>query len=94
MPSWRLLSTKSPARLLIRSSRNCEDAVTESNSDTLNQSVDYEDYMFYQNVDHSFVHRLGRQDLTVATINVEENYTKSHFDESVDSCRPPYPTLQ
>ena len=64
---------------------NCGDAVTESNSDTLNQFVDYKDYeMFYQNVDHSFVHRLGRQDLTVATINVEENYTKSHFDESVD----------
>ena len=60
-------------------------AVTKSNSDTLNQFVDSEDYeMFYQNVDHSFVHRLGRQDLTVASINVEENYTKSHFDVSVD----------
>ena len=71
--------------MTLGSNWNCEDAVTESNSDTLNQFVDYEDYeVFYQNVDHSFVHRLGRQDLTVATINVEENYTKSHFDESVD----------
>ena len=71
--------------MTLGSNWNCEDAVTDSNSDTLNQFVDYEDYeMFYQNVDHSFVHRLGRQDLTAAVINVEENYTKSHFDESVD----------
>ena len=64
---------------------SCEDAVTDSTSDTPNQFVGYEDCeMFYQNVDHSFVRRLGRQDLTVAVINVQENYTKSHFDESVD----------
>ena len=64
---------------------NSDYAVTECTSDSQFQLVDYEDYeMFYQNVDHSFIHRLGRQDLVVATINVEENYTKSHFDESVD----------
>ena len=60
--------------MTLGSNWNCEDAVTDSNSDTLNQFADY---------DHSFVRRLGRQDLTVAVINVEENYTKSHFDESV-----------
>ena len=63
--------------MTLGSNWNCEDAVTDSTSDTPNQLVDYEDYeMFYQNVDRSFVRRLGRQDLTVAVINVEENYTK------------------
>ena len=52
---------------------NSDYAVTECTSDSQFQLVDYEDYeMFYQNVDHSFIHRLGRQDLVVATINVEE----------------------
>ena len=64
---------------------NCEDVMTDSHSDILNQFVDYEDYeIFYQNVDHSFIRLLGRQDLTLAIINVEENYIKSHFDESID----------
>ena len=35
-------------------------------------------------MDHRFVKRLGKRDYTMAIINIEENYTKSHFDESVD----------
>ena len=31
--------------MTLGSNWNCEDAVTESNSDTLNQFVDYEDYL-------------------------------------------------
>ena len=70
--------------MTLASNGNCEGAVTEAKSNSLNQIVEYEDYeMFYQNVDHQFVKRLGRQDLAVAVINIEESYTKSHFDESV-----------
>ena len=71
--------------MTLGSNWNSDNAVAECTSDSQCQFVDYEDYeMFYQNVDHSFIHKLGRQDLVVATINVEESYTKSHFDESVD----------
>ena len=71
--------------MTLGSNWNSDYAVTECTSDSQFQFVDYEDYeMFYQNVDHSFTHKLGRQDSVVATINVEENYTNSHFDESVD----------
>ena len=60
-------------------------AVTELSADSLHQFVDYEDYeTFYRSAGHAFVERLARPDLVVATINIEENYTKSHFKESVD----------
>ena len=60
-------------------------AVTELSADSLHQFVDYEDYeTFYRSAGHAFVERLARPDLVVATINIEENYTKSHFNESVD----------
>ena len=71
--------------MTLDSNWNSECAVTESKSNSLNQFVEHEEFeMFYQNVDHQFVHRLGKQDLTVAIISIEEDYTKSRFDESVD----------
>ena len=60
-------------------------ASTQISADSLYQFVDYEDYEeFYRSASHAFVERMARPDSVVATTNIEENYTKSHFDESVD----------
>ena len=47
--------------------------------------VAYEDFeQFKRHVDHSFVKRQGKKDLTMAIIHIEENFTKFHFDEAVE----------
>ena len=59
--------------------------MTELSANTLSQFMDFEDFeTFYKTADRAFVQRMGRPDLIVATINIEDNYTKSHFNESVD----------
>ena len=81
----RYLPAESMFGLTLGSNWDSDEAVTELSADSLHQFVDYEDYEeFYRSASHAFVERMARPDAVVAIINIEENYTKSHFDESVD----------
>ena len=81
----RRLPAEAMFGVTLGSNWNSSNAVTELSGDSLHQFVDYEDYeTFYRSAGHVFVERIARPDLVMATINIEENYTKSHFNESVD----------
>ena len=81
----RHLSAEAMYGVALGSNWDSGDSVTELSAESLSQFMDYEDFeTFYRSADRAFVQRLGRPDLIVATINIEDNYTKSHFNESVD----------
>ena len=81
----RHLSAEAMYGVTLGSNWDTSDSVTELSANTLSQFMDFEDFeTFYKSADRAFVQRMGRPDLIVATINIEDNYTKSHFNESVD----------
>ena len=81
----RHLSAEAMCGITLGSNWDTSDSVTELSACSLSQFMDYEAFeTFYRSADRSFVQRMGKPDLIMATINIEDNYTKSHFNESVD----------